>query len=422
MAVVPKKKPTTAVAVVVISVALLLLVALMHSLQWRGKELFVDTVNINTVKSPKSTAYDAAGVRLFYSDGRRPQGSATAFFMFPAVNDIMCTMGSSEVMSLCAKAKMRINDVTCNDETTLVRSAYNCSRTINATSKVPVDKDDCIVRVLDGMYNFVKSCVTVSATVVPGRDAIFLPAAAYGTKLLMLTRPVFVSGPLCELDAVSYANTSHTNDGSEYDSSSGVDVLFPVDGVTDPIIWDGTGMKLSVIVSMIRDSSKKFGAAADEKASIQLPLTMYYLNYLKRINNNAGPLNVVTLYIRPDRMPNAPFQMNAPIFRVAMTHDPARYNGQRTIVINTAKGAHSMPAPPSSVVVVTYTTNLLVMCMMSMDRVCIRRIEGLPTMSASDGDWQKAASMFPPPPQVYPYDNRCIPNFADIAVKFGFLS
>ena len=415
----PKALTTHAKYVISFSVALVLFVALCHSTSWRGRvimqsERFVDTVNIMAVKSSKSDKYAAAGMKNFYSDGNPTQ---SAIFFTPSINDILCKMGSNQVMQVCTESKTRIENVSCSDNTTLVNTAYNCSRSVNATSKVPVESSDCEVRVLNGLYMFVKSCTTLTARGVPGMgDELELLASGYGTRMLMLMRPVFIAGPLCKLAAPTYSLSGYPNDIMKYDSSSKANVLLRKSDVVDYAITDGTGMDMSALVDMIRGAGKKLGEVRSTN-EVQVPLTMYYLNYTRRIDGNFGAQSVLTLFIKVDKVGASMFSMASPPFSVSF----GTVENQPSCIVKTARGLQSIPAPRFGVVVVTYTTNLLIMAMVSKDRVCISQFVGQPMMQASPADVQQAIAKHPPPPQVYPYDNTCIPNFADIAIKFGFL-
>jgi hypothetical protein len=227
---------------------------------------------------------------------------------------------------------------------------------------------------------------------------------------------VFIAGPLCRLSAPVYKHSAYPNDIMSYDSMSKANVSLKKTDITDRAITDGAGMDLTGLVDMIRNSGNKMGDAKSTN-EVEVPITMYYMNYSRGIEGNFGPQSVLTLYIKADNLNASMFHMASPRFTVSL----GTAENQPSCIVTTARGVQTIPAPRFGIVIVTYTTNLLILVMVSKQRVCIRHFGGQPAMQASPADLQQAIAKHPPPPQVYPYDNKCIPNFADIAIKFGFL-
>jgi hypothetical protein len=130
--------------------------------------------------------------------------------------------------------------------------------------------------------------------------------------------------------------------------------------------------------------------------------------------------DVLTLYLRP----GSAVGVSTRQLVVATIKHPQ--TGERVVEAKTNTGSVStgqyVPAPPGGLVVVTYTHNLLIMVSMSRFRMVVREFGGQAPLSLSSAEFQAAAKEAPPPELTSPYDNRCIPNFADIAMKLGLLS
>ena len=97
--------------------------------------------------------------------------------------------------------------------------------------------------------------------------------------------------------------------------------------------------------------------------------------------------------------------------------------GPRFLVSARAGAApHAIPAPTTGgYVVVTYTSTLLILVSLSRARVCLRQIPQQPLLTVSQEDLATANAYAPAPDGVFPYDNACIPNYADLAIKLGLL-
>ena len=399
------------VTIAAVCIVLLLFVVICNAMAVRDKRVeegFIASADLEPIKGFKSNVYNEVAMKYFYSDGNLQDN---LIFFTPSNNDIVCKLGSDQMTVVCSPNKRQIDNISCADSTTLVRPLFDCSRSVTAPSKTPVDLLDCRVRVLDGMYNFVKSCITVTTTTdgaVP---------TSYGARFIVLARPCFISGPLCKVGAVGYGNTGTPNSMIAFDSDSVAPLKLMLDEyVKDPAIADGSGITLNDVYNMMAKARKE-----GNNKTFEIPMTLYYLNYNMPVLHAAGR-NVLTLYIPSDALRTTGrqmFSMESPQF--AVSYEPGATAKDGMCVVKTATGTYKMAAPPSGHVVLCYTTSLLIMAYMSSKRVIMKQIPGQPIMNATDGHKALAASLHPPPREIFPYTNTCIPNLADVAIKFGYL-
>ena len=441
----PRSRSSTIIFVCVFAI---LFVALFHASSWRDARLFKENflgideaglqgngvemfagsaqVDINTIKSIKSDHYWMAGLRYFYSgntsnSARATQSSNGEVFFTPSSNDLLCKLGSKNMATVCNPTKTRIDTVTRQDHTTLIRSSYNCSRQVESTSKEPLDPLDCEVRILNNMYTFVKMCVSVAIKIDvddgTGAETILLNPTDYGAQILMLSRPVFISGPMCALTAPMNSFTE------TFDSASKDPYKLRLGRVDNSSIWDTADPGSSIVgfvKNMLTASNSGIVSTTDADANaratqVVLPLTLYYLNYSKDLGKGLPPQaenNVITLYVSIAAGSSKSGMFSSNSFSLSLS------GGIFTV---TASGRqYSVDAPVNGHVVVTYTTSLLIIVCLSNKRVVMKQFANMPSLKATKKDIDTALATHPSVPAVYPYTNVCIPNFADVAVKLGY--
>ena len=420
---------------ILVCVVIVMLVALFHTSSWRDGRLLNESfaaleegfVDIEQVKTLKSEKYWMAGFKYFYSDGRLmlPDGrvSTTAngdMFFTPSKNDMVCKLGSQDLLRVCDSTQMRIDNVSRRDTTTLVQPSFNCTRMVDNTSQEPMDSDDCNVRILNNMYTFVKMCISVTVMLGSndrdGNETLRFDPSDYGTKVFMLSRPIFITGPLCAL-------TTPTNlQSTVFDSSVRSPYVVSVKTITDTNIWnmsDPGSSFLSFVKNILIASNGRImsNADADAKAKstpVVLPITMYYLNYSSDLGNSRptqADNNVITLYIPTFGTIGRMFSSRS--FSVTMTAE--------TFTVSVSGRKYTVDTPKNGHVILTYTTTLLIVVSLSKERIRINHFTGLPALKAADDDVATAKLLHPSNQAMYPYTNECIPNFADLAIKLGYL-
>jgi hypothetical protein len=404
------------------------------------------------VKSAKSAAYAAAGLRHFYSDGTDAV-PASALFMAPSNNDIVCQLGGDALQPLCSDAGARVDNVSCRDTSTRARHSADCSGSATAVAREPLDSSDCRVRVLDGEYALVKACVTAtSATVVDDSGSglapeLRLPASAYATTVLVLLRPAFVLAAGSRLYSVVYDASNDgdaTNSPTRYDSASAQPLRMRLQAVDDGVVWDPErGQGLSAAVAAVAPGRRETAAAWDwgwgESApptASALPVTAYYLNYVRPAQPRRALVGdgasdhryVLSLYfeLQSDAKGGSVlggrlYSCRSPALRLHV------HVGKDQAVVRTVGSATTVPVWPGALLVVTWATNLLVVCCVSPERACLVRTPRMPLLDMPDNGAAALAAIAEnngvgaPPARAFPYTNFCVPNLADLAIKTGML-
>ena len=432
-----KKQSIRARTTILVCVVAIMLAALFHASSWRDSRLFQpeafatsSQVNINTVKSMKSDRYWDAGMKYFYSDGKIILSNGTTatnsngdMFFTPSRNDMVCKLGSQEMLSVCDALSTRVDTVSRRDTTTLVSPVYDCTRSVEGTTKQPLDLQDCEVRILNNMYTFTKMCISVTVMIgaddESGNETLLLDPQDYGSQMLVLSRPIFISGPMCAL-AVPLDTQQIA-----FDSTVRTPYPLRIRKVTDNSIWDtsnpGTSF-INFIKTVMSASNSSTNIMASKDADLRarskpmvLPVTMYYLNYSKGPGKSMpekADNNVVTLYI-PVYTDSVGAMFQSLAFSVSLV-------GTKFTITPRNSNPLVVEAPTSGHIVMTYTTTLLIVACFSRNRITIRHFTSLPSLRVTSKDVQTAMALHPATAAVFPYTNTCIPNFADVAIKMGY--
>lgn len=450
----PSLAPAT-LTVVMVSLAVIVFVLIAQLIMRRDARRFAEefallpTVDAQSVRSTKTSAYARAGLKHFYSDGALMGDDM--IFMQPTNNDILCKLGSQAVASaVCRRSSDYIWAVSCRDDTTMPFPSVDCSGEILETALEPNDRRDCTVRVLDSMYRFVKMC-TIVACRVSSEDWIVLEPSSPATAVFLLSRPMFVTGPLTQLYAVQWApDASSQNSIMDFDSSrtaSPIKVHLSI--VSDPTIWPtGEGMTLHQSIDMVlNNNGSELGPPVGASGMISTPsllmlpptstlspvldltLTSYYMNYLRPLHNppqmsrgnNNDVRNVLTLYFVQSRAApraGAVFQVGG----LSVVYQRSQDGSRTDLVVrngSSASAAATIPVLQQGIVIVTFTTNMIILVSANKHRVCMKHIPGQPMLLAPAAARSRAALIAPPPPMAFPYTNACIPNYADLLFKVG---
>jgi hypothetical protein len=420
-------------SILFVCISILALVSMLHALGWRDArfaETFevVPNVDMSVARHPKSQLYARTALIHYFSDGTDTSNEflSDALFFAPSNNDVICRLGSASVTGACANERSRIDSVSCRDRTTLMRASSDCSRDTISTSKEPIDPRDCDLRIFEGHYHFAKNCITMGNTLVKS-NMLHMPANQYTTKIMVLLRPAFITGPLSKLYAVTYdiKQNSGGNTMNDFDSDrkgSNLDVpltLVTHSTITDPT--DGIDMlesaKLMIgqrRVVMKGVSNVPMPPKQDER--ITLPTTLYYLNFMKNLDKPPTPYRVMTIYMYTPKSSNGAMPKFNAVPQLTVTMSP------NSVVVQVQGGRiHTLPMLLNGMLVVTYTTNLLILSIFNQTRVVFRRVGNMPNLALTGDQFLTLNQMAAPPREMYPYTNSCIPNLADVAIKAGML-
>lgn len=374
----------------------------------RFKAAYVEHLSeeaLRNMKTEKSDIYDKGGVRYFYSDGNTYPSDSVYFN--PTDNDIVCKFGEQEVQAQNCKQDINLETLSTGDQRTpFTDPRYECSALIMPNVHRMISNDnDARLRILMGEYDFVKNCLTmdflVNAT-APYQTLIMDPRS-YATKLFFLLRPVFIRGPQCL--PTRYQTISL------YDSHGPASQIpLVLEPVTDTRITgvSASGARSYNTLGSIVDS-KRLDVVKHLGDRMKVPVVLYYMNFVQDKPDALQYSNVATAFITPASR-NYVLDIST-----GLTLD-VKSDSVRVLTMNTTLTA---VRTPSSIVIVTFTTSLVLM--VSMDpqnqRVQVVRTGGMPVSRVSMKTIRQLSQFYPPTGGMYPYTNTCIPNFADIALR-----
>jgi hypothetical protein len=333
-------------------VLIVIFVGLAHVMKWRDgrfAELFTvqiaHTLDMTRARHPKTASYLNAGLSQFFSDGTLPTDMFLAFFE-ATMTDNSCRLGSSSVTPhACDIDHTRIHMLSRYDDLLRVHPAFECKPPVIE----PLDVNDSEIRVLSGIYELSKVCITVPARVREGGSAMYVETATYPGRLLALLRPMFISVPKANLVSVRYFPTA-ANSISQFDTNMSGLYEVQLGMVTDRTIWSTQDGDLSV------DNAVKREVAGSDTAIIPggtindvldqvhtIPMTVFYLNFRRHVSdfptNTAGRVvhNVLTLYFATNDLSKRSGSLFAmPAFNVSFASASA--TGAATITAQTGSG------------------------------------------------------------------------------------
>jgi hypothetical protein len=433
-------------------VAIVLFVALAQIMQWRDHrfaELFESfttdaamlagsTVNMTKARHPKSAAYVNAGLKNFYSDGTLRTDMSLAFFD-PTVTDNACMLGSPEVSSkACNSDFTQIHVLSVPDKLTIVDSVVDCADKVFPMSQSPKQTESAKIRILSGFYYLSKVCVDTKVRVAPGGGSISVDSASYAGRLLALLRPTFLLLPQAKLSAVGYF-PAHPNTIGMFDTASRQAFELPLSPVNDPWVWNTGGLRPDQAVKAMLSSNENVamtpGGLSDEvlQNEVVTSLTLYYPSFSENVHTvptdraGAAVHNVLTLYFNSNTLPRngelfSLRKSGGQTFEVSSMPDSADGAVIRVQTGSRWDANQLIPAPRNAMILVTYTCNLLILVCLSKSRIVVKHFPNQPTLSCNNAGVTAALTSASPPNIVAPpYNNTCIPNYADIAVRLGVL-
>lgn len=359
---------------------------------------------IRNMKTEKSDIYDNGGIRFFYSDGNTYPSDSVYFN--PSDNDIVCKFGEKEVQMQNCKQDINLETLSISDQRTpFTDIRHKCTSLIISNVHRSITNDnDARLRVLMGEYDFVKSCLTMEFLVnsTAPSQTLMLDPMSFSSKIFFLLRPVFVRGPQCLPMRYKTINM--------YDSHGQLtQIPLVLQSVTDTRI---TGVSASAARSY-----KTIGSIVDSKRpdvlkhlgnKMKVPVTLYYLNFVKDKPETLQYSNVATAFIT----------------RASKNYTLAIADGitldvkSDAVRVLTTKNTLEVVRSTGSIIIVTFATSLVVMASMDPDngRIQVVQTGGMPVIRVPMNKVQQLSRLYPPT-GMYPYTNTSIPNLADIALR-----
>lgn len=395
-----------------VAIGLIVLVVMINVIEWRDVKIAekfesVQAINLNDMRHEKNNAFYNEGMKAFFGGG---PSDANKLFFRPSELDVACKLLLNQCDNRTPSYLKGIHAVTHRDTSTPIWPSILSYGDRNSSTR-PFDLRDCQVRIMTGTYDFVKTCIKVQVTTHDG-NSFSVVANSRATRFLMLARPVFVSGPMSKLYRLRLptpyiGNTSMTGAGSTANPS------ITLEEVTSPLVWSSGGVQLSQSMSLIRNATS---SALNNPEYYNVPLTIYYLKFIG--NFRTAPLvgssasrtwnyNVLTLYVNMSG-PDSQRPATSIVSGITVAAGGAVTYNNITIPTSITRGY----------MVVTITSSIVIIARFTPDSSRIETASGS-TVSIPSGTIINDA--YRPSSHLLPYDNFCVPNYADLASKLGML-
>jgi hypothetical protein len=280
----------------------------------------------NTVAKPmqvRKVARYVPAFSTFFTSGTAASRDAVLagylMYMQPSAADLACDFMT--VQRTADSCDVSVDRISCVDRTTNLFARYTGG--VDRLQQMAVrarDTSDCTVYILGGMYQFLKTSLSVQMAAVgeSGGGAgvkLILPRSNYATRAAMLLRPVYVRVGESVLYSVDW-NASGT-DGPDYNSEIGgpdavaVLRLVPVDDVhIEGAAPAGGGSKRQTALALLSGRLQGQGQGGDPYALRLADLTPVYLQcyYLKFLQPD--PMSQVQRFSTIDAMRDATSNSN----------------------------------------------------------------------------------------------------------------
>lgn len=372
----------------------------------------------NTLLKNSIYLNDVNGIPLFYSSGNTKYVDKLSLSFFPSKNDYMCLFGKNNTEQ-CNMSKMTIEHVSIFDTRTQFDDARHICTDILLSPHIITNHKDSKsskVRIFTGIYDFSKTCLLLDVDRQQmSTMTYFVDPASYSCKIFFLLRPIFVRG-----EGMQPVHITHIDN---YNSASKSKIPITFKNIPNNLI-SGSETK-SLYVNIIKEFNDQAYKVSDVPNFVRIPMYLYYMNFVNNINAISDlPSSVLTLYITPetqvDNIKGHRINLsNSAYIVIYIKHNIVRlYNSINKLYFNVNK-----PNTNGSIVVITISSSLILMTSMNYHNgdIEMKRI-GIETFaSISTTEVTNAISLFPIPKSLYPYNNLCIPNLADIALRLQIL-
>jgi len=232
-------------------------------------------------------------------------GSDSHSIMFyPSIVDVACTTMSDTVKADLTCSNAYVDTVSVQDRESMITqdSKHLCNSM--AMSREPMDPRDATLRVLQGRYSLVKTCLRVRYSALDeltngnGYD-LKVPSGDESTMFIMLNRPLMMCANGTKLYKVELP--------AEYNSRVDNTLTIKLKEMNDTTIWPNTSGFNSTLKSI-------YGHDLEGEPAI-MNCTMYYLRYIGPMKLGANDVvfdnvNVVSLCIRMSKIATTPDETN----------------------------------------------------------------------------------------------------------------
>jgi len=396
-------------------------------------EGFATLEQAQNVVHEKNTYYNAH-MRHFFSGGEGTVQADTILF-HPSLSDVACTTMTDNITGALDCDSATLDTVSVADKDVVDLMGHQSCRSL-AVARQPLHETDASLRLLSGMYRFLKTCVTLpyESMVAAGsgddggdgdgaeRLSLVLPPTSPTSLFFVLNRPVFVAADSSYLYKVEYEDgqAATLTRGSLEEANGDPETRVTLRRVSDNRMWKPSPTATSL-------------KTMHPETNGEVNVTLYYLRYLWAINRkqNEAPLqrNVATLAFRLTTQKVS--ESNAVWFRspntsggleVRLSRPMSQNDGTDTATVSVQAGGQTaeIEVGDRGYLVLVWSTDLLTLAYMSRTKVRTLRKAGLQRLNITDRQAfddevrDKAAAV---PGVCYPNGTYNIPNLYDVFTR-----
>jgi len=384
-------------------------------------------------------------VQTFFSSGKI---SPREIAFVPSVTDVACVTMTDEVTNNIECSRAHINTLSVKDDTSVNMPGHDTCSSLMA-SKQPSNVTDADARILNGMYRLYKSCTIVnfyhlSTVKSNGSDKVVMklsttdPTAIY----VFMNRPIFLATDTSALYRIEYPQKKDIKmyrglNAEENRSTEGGDNL------VDIVLYRVENSKIHD-VNNAKNLEDIYGENLDDdddddsrKQRRVMHATLFYFKY-------QSPMQIGSVQMSFDRQEC--FTLVFPVTTDSLRHENRKWfnskqyssprirvessstdsddkKGMVTLKLNASGGdsdSFDIDVMDRGYVVIIYTTDLLIMCYMNRERVIMRYIPGVPSLTVDDTTMfksvvEKAGAQVPP--LCYPTTTFSIGNLYDMYTR-----
>lgn len=424
--------PTVAVIMVLCVILILsLVVSAMSSKVQKStlsdlKELYVDagTVSPSQVYYGRKDAIYDEYIKHFYSSPNSSFTIPAAIHFMPRYIDAICSSTNADIVATVdggCENNFDLRALTITDTQATLSPTTKCAS--SDTMREPLIREDAAIRILDGLYEFSKTCVSLSPKMIgqpmPETTRLTIdPGMNRAALFIMLSRPILLSTPNSILYNVTYLPKSVMVFNSE---TSGF--TFDITRVDNAAIWPKEFVPINMQGATVTTTFS---------GSNSVSATIYYLKYLSPLMAGA----IVPLYDRSIKCltfvyavpPSLPSNTETTVFdsnyiraniSIASNLDPAPIALMGTACrFNVVIGTESMvfSAFTDGFVIVTYVTNALYVVYISRKGCIVEKRQvtkslAIPVLELAAIESKLKQFKVSVPASCYPLTNTGIPNF-----------
>lgn len=310
-----------------IGILVIVMLIVMFLSSYKTRESFADpdfTQIGNLVRNKKAEQYVKNGLKYFFASGLDTSifgasitdehiRNAVAFAHTPV--DSMCLMSGNVEKNMCKMAY--IDDLTCPDSSYIPVTDTHIPCTSVSTSLSP-SAENCMVRILHNNYRFMKRCFkfpNIISITRQGQTGVFAVTVEGDMTSFLLSRPLFISFGPYGLWAIDHSFSGSKNIFTAYPpdiSASATNRLQSVIYIKaiQPIANNNLHMSpfhnsFDITISgsnQMKTPSDISIGNVNTSLFAQLPVTIYYLNYIEPIiytyeMNGITTTNTLTLIL-----------------------------------------------------------------------------------------------------------------------------